>query len=337
MRAFAICDQFGLENLKPVDLPEPHPGPGEVCVQIRANSLNYRDLMTVRGDYNPRQPLPLVPLSDGAGEVVAVGPGVSRWQVGDRVMPIFTQGWLAGRPRPEHRATTLGGPLPGTLAERVVLPEQGLVAIPDHLDFAEAATLPCAAVTAWHALFEDPQPLQPGQTLLVLGTGGVSLFALQLAKAAGARVIITSASNDKLQRARDLGADETINYAEQPQWPREVRRLTGNQGADRIIEVGGAGTLQKSIAAARLGGTLAIIGVLGGAVGDFDVRPVLMNALRLQGIMVGSRAMFERMNSAIAQHRLRPVIDQTLPFAQAPEAFHAMAAARHFGKLVITH
>jgi len=326
--------QFGLDNLSLVERDAPQAGPHEVVVKFHAASLNYRDLLFAWGTYNPKAKFPVVPLSDGAGEVTAVGEGVKRWKVGDRVCPIFTQGWIEGRYSAEKAGTTLGGgELDGVLRELGAFPEQSLVRIPDHLSFEEAATLPCAAVTAWHALVEFGR-LRAGETVLVLGTGGVSIFALQLAKMHGARVIATSSSDEKLQRARQLGADETINYKTRPDWEREVVRLTGGAGVDHVVEVGGAGTIAKSVASARIAGCVAVIGVLASGEG-FNPVNVLMKSLRMQGIFVGSRQMFEDMNAAISVSKMRPVIDRIFPFEEAPAALRHMETGSHFGKIVI--
>ncbi|MEC9342171.1 MAG: NAD(P)-dependent alcohol dehydrogenase [Pseudomonadota bacterium] len=334
MRVQEIQDGFGIENLKLAQRPAPQPGPGEVLVEVRANSLNFRDLMTVLGRYNPNQRLPLIPLSDGAGEVRAVGDGVTRVKPGDRVAGIFAQQWLGGTPGLEVRTSTLGGPLDGMLAEQVVLHEDGLVKVPEHLSDGQAATLPCAAVTAWHALMENDR-LMPGQTVLVQGTGGVSMFALQFAKAAGARVIITSSSDDKLARARELGADETINYRNTPDWEKPVLDLTDGLGVDHVVEVGGAGTFGKSLESVRIAGTVTVIGVLSGFATEANLRPILMKAIRVQGAFVGSRQMFERMNRAIGQHRIVPIVDQVFAFDEAGKALELMQRGAHFGKIVI--
>ncbi len=333
MRAYEI-QRFGLDGLALVDRPDPEPGPGQVVVAVEACSLNYRDLLMAKGAYNPRQRLPLVPLSDGVGRVEAVGEGVTRVAVGDRVAGIFAQGWLAGGFNPAARATTLGGPLDGMLAERVALSAEGVVPVPAHLSAAQAACLPCAGVTAWNALFAKGR-LQAGQSVLLLGTGGVSIFALQLAKAAGARCIITSSSDEKLERARALGADEGINYRAEPEWDKRVRAMTDGRGVDLVVEVGGADTLPRSINAAAFDGRVAIIGVLAGVETALPVTSILMKQVRLLGVLVGSREMFEELNRAIALHGLEPVVDRVLPFAQAPEAFAAMARAEHFGKIAI--
>ena len=336
MRALEITSAFGLENLKLVDRPEPEPGPGQVAVAVSAVSLNYRDLLMVRGQYNPRQPLPLVPCSDAVGVVSAVGPGVRRFAVGDRVASCFFQAWDAG-PVPRDRAalrSTLGGPVSGTLAERILLTEGGAVHAPAGLSDEEVATLPCAAVTAYSALVRQGG-LQPGDVVLVQGTGGVALFALAFAKMAGARVIITSSSDAKLARARALGADETINYRATPEWGKAARALTDGAGVDHVVELGGAGTLQQSLRAVRAGGHISLIGILAGGAAELDLTPVLMQNVRVQGVLVGSRADFEAMSRAIVQHGLRPVVDRTFALEDAPAAFEHLASAGHFGKICV--
>ena len=326
--------EFGIENLALVNREEPQPGTNEVVVKFHAASLNYRDLMFVNGVYNPKAKLPAVPFSDGAGEVTAVGSNVTRWKVGDRVCPIFTQGWIEGEPSLQKNRATLGaGALDGVLREYGAFDENGLVRIPEHLSFEEAATLPCAAVTAWDALVDSGR-LKAGQTVLALGTGGVSIFALQLAKMHGARVIITSSSDEKLERAKKLGADETINYKSAPDWDKEVLSRTNKIGVDHVIEVGGAGTLSKSLNSVRVGGHVALIGVLASG-NDFNPLSVLMKCVRLQGILVGSRQMFEDMNSAIEANKLKPVIDKTFAFEEVREALKYMESGSHFGKIVI--
>ena len=328
--------QFGLENLKQVERDEPRPGPHEVVVRFRAASLNYRDILFARGVYNPHPNFPAIPLSDGAGEISAVGDGVTQWKAGDRVCPLFMQGWLEGGCTPEKAGTSLGGGgLDGVLCEYGAFHESGLVRIPEHLSFEEAATLPCAAVTAWHALVNISR-LKAGETVLTLGTGGVSVFALQFAKLHGARVIATSSSDEKLARVRELGADETINYKRTPDWDKEVLRLTDGAGVDHVVEVGGAGTLPKSINAARMEGIISVIGVLAQG-GGLDPMRVLMKSLRLQGIFVGSRQMFEDMNRAITVNGLKPVIDKTFSFDEAREALQHMESGSHFGKIVIRY
>jgi NADPH:quinone reductase-like Zn-dependent oxidoreductase len=333
MKAYEVR-QFGIENLALVDHAEPQPRANEVVVQFRALALNFRDLRFVTGVYNPKARLPAVPFSDGAGVVVSVGADVKRWKVGDRVCPIFMQGWLEGPLSVEKRRTALGaGDLDGTLRECGSFDENGLVEIPSHLSFEEAATLACAGVTAWNALVESGG-LKAGDTVLLLGTGGVSIFALQFAKLHGARVIITSGSDEKLAKAKSLGADEIINYKKIPEWDREVLRMTNKVGVDHVVEVGGAGTLSKSVNSARIAGHVAVIGVLAGA-GEFDPRSILMKAVRMQGILVGSRQIFEEMNKAITGNRLKPVIDKAFGFTEAPEALRYMESGSHFGKIVI--
>ncbi|MDT8439783.1 MAG: NAD(P)-dependent alcohol dehydrogenase [Wenzhouxiangellaceae bacterium] len=334
MKVIEIQERFGLDALVMSEREQPQPGRRQVTVRVQAVSLNFRDLMTVKGDYNPRQPLPLIPCSDGAGEVVEVGADVTRVQPGDRVAGIFAQRWLGGEPPAEARGSTLGGPLDGMAAEYVVLDEDGVVPVPEHLDLEQAATLPCAAVTAWNAVVEQGR-VRAGDTVLVLGTGGVSIFALQFARAAGARVIVTSSSDDKLERARALGADAGINYREHPDWYKRVLELTDGRGVDQVVEVGGAGTLQQSVNAVRIGGTISVIGVLSGVKSELDVRPVLMKGVRLHGVFVGPREMFEAMNRAIALHRIEPVIDSRFEFDAFREALEHMAAGRHFGKIVV--
>ena len=335
MKAYAIQEHFGLDALKPITLPDPAPAPLQVVIRIHAASLNYRDLMMIQGHYNPKQPLPLVPLSDGAGEIVAVGAGVTRAKVGDRVAGIFTQAYLDGVYKPEYwRTSTLGGPLPGMLAEYALLSEEGIVHLPAHLSYEEGATLPCAAVTAWNGLFVAGD-LKAGETVLVQGTGGVSLFALQFARMAGAQVIATSSSDAKLERAKQLGASHGINYKTTPEWGVEAQKLTGGVGVDHVVEVGGAGTLPHSFRAVRDGGHLAIIGVLAAGAGDISPIPVLIKALRLTGILVGSRKMFEDMNRAISLNSLKPVIDRVFAFDEIGEALTHMQSGAHFGKIVI--
>lgn len=334
MKAFEIRE-FGIDNLSPVDRPAPETGASEVLVRFHAASLNYRDVMVVSGTYNPRMKLPAIPLSDGAGEVAGVGAAVTSWKVGDRVMPIFAQGWLDGDASEAKRRTSLGAGAQwdGVLCEYGVFDEQGLVEIPEQLSYEEAATLPCAALTAWNALVVSGR-IRAGETVLTLGTGGVSIFAVQFAKMSGARVIATSSSDAKIERLRELGADETINYKTHEDWDAAVLELTGKRGVDHVVEVGGGGTLAKSLAAVRIGGHVAMIGALTGA-GGFSPVSVFMKAVRLQGIFVGSRAMFEDMAKAIAVNRLRPVVDRVFKFDEAPEALKHMESGSHFGKIVV--
>jgi len=332
MKTFEI-QGFGFDALKLVDRPQPQPRAGEVLIKLRALSLNFRDLLILKGQYNPKMKLPRVPVSDGEGEVVAIGDGVSRFAVGDRVVGIFTQTWLDGEPTREKARVSLGSDIDGLAAEFVALNAEGLLPVPAHLSDEEAATLPCAAVTAWNALVHQAM-LKAGETVLLLGTGGVSLFALQFASLLGAKSIVTSSSDEKLARAKHLGAAEGINYRETPEWDKRVLELTEGRGVDHIVEVGGAGTLTKSLRAIRIGGSISYIGVLSGA-GDVNPMPIIMKSVRVCGVFVGSRAMFEEMNRAIALHRLKPVVDRVFEFAELPSALRYMESGAHFGKIVV--
>lgn len=332
MHAYEIR-KFGIDELVWTERAEPDLGFGQVRIRVRAVSLNYRDLMLVRGQYNPKLRMPMIPCSDGAGEVIAIGEGVTRVKIGDRVCGIFMQGWLAGDVNEAAARTALGGAIDGMLAESVVLHQDGLIHVPDFLSFEEASTLPCAAVTAWHALITAGN-LKAGDTVLILGTGGVSIFALQFAKMSGARVIATSSSDTKLDRAKSTGAWAGINYRTSPDWDDAVRKLTGI-GVDHVVEVGGSGTLMKSMKAVRMGGTVSVIGVLSGGAAEVSPGPILMKTLRLQGIYVGSREMFEAMNRAIETHRMKPVIDKIFSFSEAKAAMRYMESGAHFGKVVI--
>ena len=334
MKAFQIQNAWGLKNLKQAELAVPEPGPGEVLVRVRAVSLNFRDHLVIHGHYNPNFPIPLIPCSDGAGEIAALGAGVTVWKEGDRVVASGALNWLDGSNDRTTLKQVLGGPLDGTLRECMVVPASSLLPIPKHLDFEEAATLPCAAVTAWSALMTHGN-LRAGDTVLALGTGGVSVFSLQLAKLAGARVIITSSSDEKLERARSLGADAVINYKSNPDWEKRVYELTEGRGVDHVIEVGGAGTLEKSLRSVRPGGTVSLIGVLAGGKNDVNLLPVLMHNICVQGIFVGHKASFAAMNRAIELHELRPVVDQVFDFGDAPKALIHLARGQHFGKIVI--
>ena len=335
MKAYEI-QQFGLENLALVERETPQPQAGEVLVKFHAASVNYRDLMMVQGAYNPKLKTPLVPFSDGAGEVVEVGEAVTKWQVGDRVCPIFMQGWLDGEIDYKKARTALGGDLDGVLREFGAFDEKGLVRIPEHLSYEEAATLPCAGLTAYHALFVSGC-LKAGETVLLQGTGGVSIFALQLASVYGSRAIITSSSDEKLERARSLGADDLINYNETPDWDKAVLDLTEKRGVDHVVEVGGAGTIQKSLKAVKMGGHIALIGALsGGAGGEISPVSVFMKSVKLHGIFVGSRQMFEHLNQLLCLHNhLKPVIDKVFEFGEARDALKYMESGSHFGKIVV--
>jgi NADPH:quinone reductase-like Zn-dependent oxidoreductase len=334
MKVYEIQDGFGLDHLRVAERPDPSPGYGQVMVSMRAVSLNYRDILTVTGLYNPRQGLPLVPCSDGVGEVVAVGEGVSRFKLGDRVAAVFCQRWIGGAPTYEKLRSTLGGPRDGTLAELMLLDEDGAVPVPEHLSDEEAATLPCAGLTAWSALAEYGN-VGPGDTVLIQGTGGVSIFALQFAQLLGAKAIVTSSSDDKLKRARKLGAWHEINYIDDSDWGRTARELTDGVGVDHVLDVGGGRTLEQSLRAIRIGGEISLVGVLSGAAADLNLVPIFMKNVRIQGIVVGSRDGFQAMNRAVAMHQMRPVVDRVFPFAEAREAFEFVMNGAHFGKVCI--
>jgi NADPH:quinone reductase-like Zn-dependent oxidoreductase len=330
MKAYQLVAGGGIDGLVQVNLPDPEPGPGEVAIRVRAVSLNYRDLLIAR-----RAQQTLIPLSDGAGEVVATGPGVTQFAVGDRVAGCFFPNWPDGPVRPEYIATALGGgSTNGMLAERVVLPVQGVVKLPAYMSFAEAATLPCAALTAWNALFVQAR-LYPGQSVLLLGTGGVSIAGLQLGWLAGVRTIITSSSDAKLERARDLGADATINYRMREDWDRAVLELTDGRGVDLVLEVGGAATFPKSMAATRIGGDIVLIGALAHEGRDPGTAPLVARNIRATRIYVGSRTMFEEMLRALELRQVHPVIDKVFPFDDAIAAYRMLEAQAHFGKVVI--
>lgn len=334
MRAWHLTSEHGIDALQLVEGPSPHPGPGEVAVRVRASSINFRDLSTIENAGARGIGFPFVPNSDSASEVIALGDGVTGLSVGDRVAGCFFQDWEAGECSPEAMASALGGALPGVLAEEVVLSARGVVPLPEGLSYEEAATLPCAALTAWHALTR-PRPVVPGETVLLLGTGGVSVFAQQFCAMMGARTIVTSSSDDKLARMRGLGAAGTINYRASPEWEDDVLAMTGGRGVDRVVEVGGPGTLQRSIASTRIGGTVVLIGILTGPAGQVVPTDIMRKSLTVRGIYVGPRTMFIEMNRAIAAHGLRPVVDHVVPFEEAPDAYRAMRAAGHFGKIVI--
>jgi NADPH:quinone reductase-like Zn-dependent oxidoreductase len=333
MKAYRLHQFSGPEGWKLEDLSRPTPGPGQVLMRTRAVSLNFRDLLLCKGHYNPRLRLPVIPVSDGAGEVVATGAGATRFRPGERVAVCLMPRWINGLLDETKARSALGAESDGMLAEESVVSEEGLVPIPQHLSYEEAAALPCAGVTAWNAVVTSGG-IKPGDIVLVQGTGGVSIFALQFARLAGARVIATSSQDRKLEKVIQLGATDGINYKTTPEWDKKVRELTGGRGADQIIEVGGAGTLATSLRAVRLGGYIALIGVLSGT-GEVNPLPILMKGVRVQGIFVGSRAMFEAMNRAIQVNQLRPVIDRVFPFDEAVAALSYLETGAHFGKVVI--
>jgi NADPH:quinone reductase-like Zn-dependent oxidoreductase len=334
MQAYRILPGTNLAGLERFHCDVQSLAPREVRVRVHAVSLNFRDLMVAHGNYIVSAGRPVIPCSDGAGEVIAVGREVTRFRPGDRVAGAFFPGWIDGAPTCAKTAGALGGDADGMLAEEAVLHEDALVVIPSQLDFAEAATLPCAAVTAWNTLFVDGA-LKPGATVLLLGSGGVSIWALQLAKASGLRTILTSSSDEKLERARALGADETINYRTVPEWQDEVLRLTGDRGVDLVVEVGGQGTLKRSVAATRMGGTIAVIGGVSGFGGEFEPLALISGAKRLTGIFVGSRTMAEDLYRFVETADIRPVVDRVFDFDRAREAYAHLEAAGHFGKVVI--
>jgi NADPH:quinone reductase-like Zn-dependent oxidoreductase len=329
-----IRGDWSPDNIKPAERPDPEPGAGEVLLRMRAASLNYRDFVMANRGYGRRSgTLPLVPVSDGAGEVVAVGPGVSRVAPGDLVCPIFGQTWLSGQFRDELWEGLLGGPRDGVMQEYMVLSEEGVARAPRHLTAVQAATLPCAAVTAWNALVTQGE-LGKGDTVLILGTGGVSLFALLFAKLKGAEAIITSSSDERLARAQALGADHLVNYRDQPEWAGHVRELTAGAGVDHVVEVGGAGTLEQSIRAVRASGTISLIGVLAGGAGALNLGPVVTRNVCLQGVTVGSREVFEEMAREMEAHRIVPAIDETtFAFEAVGEAIKTFPKGGHFGKV----
>jgi NADPH:quinone reductase-like Zn-dependent oxidoreductase len=318
------------------DAALPEPAPNEVLVRIHASSLNYRDLGVLAGKYPGPLLERLVPLSDGAGEIVRVGSQVKSLKPGDKVAGCFFQNWGDGELTPAQATAQLGGSRHGMLRELAVLPEEGVVLLPPGMSYEAAATLPCAALTAWNALVEGGT-FRAGHVVLLLGTGGVSIFALQMAKAMGATVIITSSSDEKLARAKTLGADHVVNYRTHPDWHKEVRRLTGGAGAHHVVEVGGAGTLSRSLASARLGGHVSVIGVLSGGKSEVDIAPFIFSALTVRGIYVGNRRMFEELLAAVTRLGIAPVIDKVFPASDAPAAYAHLRSGQHFGKIVLEH
>lgn len=336
MKAYIVSNSAEQEDLWQLkEHPDPEVKPGEVLIQVKATSLNYRDLLVAKNKYGSPAAGAVIPLSDGAGEVVAIGPGVTKWKIGDRVVGSFFKHWLSGSFKSVYLDAALGGSASGMLAQYVTLPASSVVHIPDHLSFEEASTLPCAALTAWNALMETGPRLTPGSSVLTLGTGGVSIFALQFARAAGLEVLSTTSSEEKGKRLLTLGAREVVNYRSQPDWEKEVLSLTDNLGVDHVIEVGGAGTLSRSMTAVAAGGAISLIGVLTGSDGLVNPLPLLGKSVRLQGIYVGSVAMFESMNATIERHEIRPVIDHVFAFSDAPAALKSLESAQHVGKIVI--
>lgn len=334
MRAWEIISPDGVDALNLAERPQPEPGPGQVAIKVHASSINYRDLTTIEDPVTRGLPFPTVPNSDAAGEVAAVGAGVTAFAPGDKVMSCFFEAWAGGPISQAAMDSALGGARQGVLAEHIVLDAGGVIAMPDHLNFQEAATLPCAGLTAWHALTR-PAPVLPGETVLLLGTGGVSVFAQQFCNMMGAHTIVTSSSDDKLARMRELGAADCVNYRATPDWDARLLELTGGVGVDRVVEVGGPGTLQRSINAVRVGGAISLIGVLTGAGGEIVPTNLMRKSISLRGIYVGSYDMFAEMNRAIAVHQMKPVVSEAFAFDDAKAAYHRMRGAGHFGKMVI--
>ena len=337
MKVFQIQDGWGMEHLKLATRPDPRPGPGQVLLRMKAASLNYRDLLVPSRGYGDHTgTLPLIPVSDGVGEVIEAGSELTRVKKGDRVCPMFNQGWISGEPGVEPTKQPLGGPLDGTMAEYMVLPEAGVCKVPAHLADEQAASLPCAALTAWSALVTYDN-LGPGSQVLVQGTGGVALFALQFAKLRGAHVTIISSSDEKIAKAKALGADAAINYATTPDWYKATREITSGRGYDHIVELGGEKTLPQSLMCVRTGGMISIIGVLSGGTVSAQIGRIVMKQVRMQGIGVGNRNGFEAMARAIGQHQLAPVIDRVFQFEQLKEAMAYLKSGAHFGKICIRH
>ncbi|PJI42161.1 NAD(P)-dependent alcohol dehydrogenase [Ferrovibrio sp.] len=335
MRAIELQD-FSVDALHMTERPDPQPKAGEVLVRVKACSLNFRDWLMAQGSYNPKQKLPLIPVSDGAGEVIAVGDGVSGFKAGDRVLGHFFPNWLAGEPSVEKFSVSMGGPYDGWLCEQRTFPATALAHIPAHLSYEDAAALPCAALTAWSAITTLGK-VQPGERVLIQGTGGVALFALQFAKLAGAEVIMTSSSDEKLARVKAMGADHLVNYKTDANWGHTARALTGGAGLDHIVELGGAGTLMQSIRAIRPGGMISMIGVLSGPGHDLKIPLVVMQQIRLQGVTVGSKEGFDAMLRAISLAKLKPVLDERFEFSESGvrAAYNHMGGGSHFGKIVI--
>lgn len=335
MKAYELQRPGKIANLRVVERPISRPAPGQVLVRIGAVSLNYRDLVTLRGGYGSKQKSPLIPCSDAAGTVEAIGEGVVRFRVGDRVLNAFLLDWLAGEPTEGALWSAPGGLADGVLCEYRLFPEHGLLHTPVHLSDTAAAAFACAGVTAWNAVIKLGR-IRPGQVVLTQGTGGVSLFALQFAKLAGALVVATSSSDAKIERLRALGADETINYRSELDWGKRAVKLTGGRGVDLVVDVGGAGTLNESIRACRVGGTIASIGVLAAAPSELRLALVAMRQLRLQGVACGSIDDTATMLGAVGAHQLQPVLDRQFPLMQASDAFEYLASGQHFGKIVVT-
>lgn len=334
MKAIVIDQCFGLDQLKEVQRDIPKVEANQLLLKMKAISLNYRDLLMVEGNYNPRQPLPLIPCSDGVGEIVEIGADVDRFKVGDRVAPLFAQGWISGKATHQRIRNTLGGPIDGVLTEYMVVDQESAVLIPEYLSDHEAATLPCAALTAWTALAVEGK-LKAGDWVLIQGSGGVSQFALAIVKSFGAKAIVLSSRDHALEKMREMGADKTINYKSMPKWGSEVRRLADGNGVDLTVEVGGAQTLSQTLKATKIGGYIGLIGILSGHSAPLNLTEIFMKAIHIQGIFVGHRDSFEAMNQAFAANEIRPVIDQVFSFKESKAAFELLKSQTHFGKIVI--
>jgi NADPH:quinone reductase-like Zn-dependent oxidoreductase len=332
MKVIEISEAFGLDRLRLVDRPDPAPDSGQLLLKMNAASLNYRDWLMVAGKYDPRQPLPLIPCSDGAAEILTCGDGVTGFAPGDRVLPIFAQRWIDGKPTREKLRSTLGGPLDGVLTQRMVVDTESVVRIPAHLDDAEAACLPCAGVTAWNALVVHGE-VAAGDRVLVQGSGGVSIFALQIARALGAEVWAISGRDERLARMREMGATETVNYKSVPDWGREIRKRSG--GVDLVVDVGGGATLPQSLAAVRIGGRICQVGNLGGGTVDLNLIPLLMQQVRLQGVLVGDRTSFAALNDLLEKKDIHPIVDRTFAWTETREALEYLAAGHQFGKVCL--
>ena len=337
MRVFQVEDAWSMENVRMNTRPDPQPGAGQVRLRMTASAINYRDLLVPLRGYGSRmKALPLIMLSDGLGIVESMGDGVTHLEIGDRVCPLFFQSWVNGAPNKKRLSLSLGSEIDGTMAEFMVLSEHGVAHAPVHLDDMEAASLGTAAVTAWRALVTEGR-IAPGDKVLVQGTGGVSLFALQFAKMLDAVVIVISSSEEKLARVRTMGADETINYLKVPEWGKRAREIAGGEGIDHVMEVGGQGTLPQSLRAVRAGGTISLIGVLSGGIMDLPLGPVVTRHVRLQGITVGNRDDFIQMATAMTRHKIKPVIDRVFSFEQLRPALDYLSSGKHFGKICIKH
>ncbi len=330
-----VMEALGIDNLRWLDMPDPEPGPGQILVKMRAASLNFRDQLVLRGGYGSRQKTErLIPLSDGAGDVVAVGPGVTRFKAGDRVVNSFFPGWLAGPPSESFLEEDLGGLMDGVACELRVFSQDAVLPVPDNLSYVEAATLPCAAVTAWNAV-RAQGAIGPEHTVLTQGSGGVAIFALQFARAAGARVIAISSTDEKLARLGELGAQHGISYRADPEWGKQARRLTKGQGVDLVVETAGAETLKQSMRAVRMGGMIAMIGVVSGPKAELNLPLVAMGSLRIHGVAVGNRQHLQDVLAACATNGIKPVIDQVVPLADLPEAYRRLESGQQFGKICV--